>query len=302
MTYFSLAFLFAQNFKNRRSSDALFVVFVLSPSPPLWYLSYPTFLNTYPLPSFNTAHNNQTKESSMSKPKTVYFIRHAESEENRRLASLKTCVQSLQGFQLPTTAHIQSSLELLNVSAQIDSDVSDIGIQQIQDLARQVKETNFLQQHNIELVVHSPLIRATQTCFQGLLLDHSTNESNSKGFRILEVDLLMEKTPREWVDSGNFRQRMINFQQWLTEQPESTICIVGHSQYFKAMLQLDFKFDNCDIWKATFHSDKFVTDNGNSKTKETKVWSDLERVLECRVKRSNHTESTDDNAKKPENG
>ena len=240
-----------------------------------------------------------------SKPKTVYFIRHAESEENRRLASLKTCVQSLQGFQLPSSACVKSSLELLNVSAQIDSDVSDIGIQQIQDLARQVKEADFLSSQKVELVVHSPLIRAKQTCFQGLLYpqtDDTTNKSNNKHFRILEVDLLMEKTPREWVDSGNFRQRMINFQQWLTEQPESTICIVGHSQYFKAMLQLDFKFDNCDIWKATFHPEKFEKDNGNFKTKGRGVWSDLERVLECRVKRSNHTERNNKNSKKPENG
>merc|ERR1739845_41405 len=38
----------------------------------------------------------------------------------------------------------------------------------------------------------------------------------------------------------------------LGEQPENIIVVVGHSQYFKSMLGLDFKFGNCDIWELKF--------------------------------------------------
>ncbi len=66
-----------------------------------------------------------------TKMKTIYLIRHAESEENRRLFSLKSSVKGLCKLKIPKKEDVLASMELLNVSAQIDSDVSPKGQEQV---------------------------------------------------------------------------------------------------------------------------------------------------------------------------
>ena len=44
---------------------------------------------------------------------------------------------------------------------------------------------------------------------------------------------------------------MSEFKGWVCDQPENSIAVVGHSQFFKAMLELDYKFANCDVWEVT---------------------------------------------------
>jgi broad specificity phosphatase PhoE len=72
--------------------------------------------------------------SNDRKTKTVYLIRHAESEENRRLASLKLILTSLlvpwRG-SWPSYQDVTSSLELLRIEAQLDSDLSPHGFKQV---------------------------------------------------------------------------------------------------------------------------------------------------------------------------
>jgi hypothetical protein len=63
--------------------------------------------------------------------KRVYLIRHAESEENRRLASLTKSIKGLGSLKLPTKDDVMASMELLNVRAQLDSDVSEVGRKQV---------------------------------------------------------------------------------------------------------------------------------------------------------------------------
>ena len=65
-----------------------------------------------------------------AKKKTIYLIRHAESEENRRISALCRTFQSLKKLSLPRTSDVSTSTELLNVSAQVDSNVSEIGANQ----------------------------------------------------------------------------------------------------------------------------------------------------------------------------
>jgi len=60
--------------------------------------------------------------------KTVYLIRHAQSDENRRLASLCRVFTKLR---LPSSEDVTASLELLNLKAQLDSDVSPVGRKQV---------------------------------------------------------------------------------------------------------------------------------------------------------------------------
>jgi hypothetical protein len=68
------------------------------------------------------------------KTKTIYLIRHAESEENRRLASLRLVLMSMAlpwRRPWPTYQDVTSSLELLKLEQQIDSDVSPEGQKQV---------------------------------------------------------------------------------------------------------------------------------------------------------------------------
>ena len=76
--------------------------------------------------------------------------------------------------------------------------------------------------------------------------------------RVEELSCLEEKHPSEWIPGnfGAFAQRMQDFETWVCDQPEDVMAIVGHSQFFKAMLELDYKFGNCDVWEVTLDCTK----------------------------------------------
>ena len=138
--------------------------------------------------------------------KTIYLIRHAESEENRRIAALSRTFQRLKKFSLPKTAELSTSTELLNVSAQVDSDVSEIGTKQIAHMGEKLGKENFVKSSGIELVVHSPLLRARQTslgmlgCMTASQTDDAIEEQRAESVsRVAETDLLLEKKPSEWT-------------------------------------------------------------------------------------------------------
>ncbi len=198
-----------------------------------------------------------TMTTPVSATKTIYLIRHAESEENRRLSSLGRCFKNLGKFSLPSSADVYASTELLNVMAQVDSEVSPLGVKQIADMGEKLKEADFLKTSGIQLVVHSPLLRAQETS-EGMLGCRANVAKADLVDRVVELDLLIEKTPQEWTPlySSTFKKRIADFEDWLGEQPETEITIVGHSQYFKAMLGLDFKFGNCDVWEVKFDLSK----------------------------------------------
>jgi hypothetical protein len=107
------------------------------------------------------------------------------------------------------------------------------------------------------MVAHSPLLRARETS-EGMLGCVAPDKTADSVDRVIEVDILAEKTPQEWTPMyySAFKTRIANFEEWLAEQPEEHVAIVGHSQYFKAMFGLDFKFGNCDVWQATFDPSK----------------------------------------------
>mmetsp|Transcript_26502 Transcript_26502/g.76497 ORF Transcript_26502/g.76497 Transcript_26502/m.76497 type:complete len:617 (+) Transcript_26502:272-2122(+) len=95
--------------------------------------------------------------------KTIYLIRHAESDENRRQQSLYKSISKVRKLTLPTKADLAASLELVDVNAQVDSDVSEVGERQIARVGDQLRAADFVVKEGIELVVHSPLRRARQT-------------------------------------------------------------------------------------------------------------------------------------------
>jgi hypothetical protein len=101
--------------------------------------------------------------------------------------------------------------------------------------------------------------------------------------------------PSEWIPGnyGNFQARIAKFEEWLETQPEETVAVVGHSQYFKAMLGLDFKFGNCDVWQVQFDgtdsSSNSALENKNEVEIEgtsytlPKPWSRLKKLYTCGV-------------------
>lgn len=192
-----------------------------------------------------------------STEKTIYLIRHAESEENRRIASLKNCGKTLARLKLPSRDDLKAVKELMNIPAQIDSNVSEIGNQQISYMRRKLVEANFLETSSVKLVVHSPLIRARETS-EGLLGCIAPETKAKYVNRVVEMVELSEMTPKEWIPMyrGGFKERVAHFEKWLSQQPEEAIAVVGHSEYYKDMLGLDFKFGNCDVWKLTFDYSK----------------------------------------------
>ena len=221
--------------------------------------------------------------------KTVYLIRHAESMENQRMASLKNIFGKIGRLSLPSGKDLTESLNLLNVPAQIDSNVSVEGQQQIDRLAAKLKTDDFLNTKNVRLVAHSPLKRARETCLGVLGCQAPTSDDSpattpptSPDVRVVELDTLAEKFPSEWLPGnfGSFQKRMDDFEEWIAQQPEDTMAIVGHSQYFKAMLTLDFKFGNCDVWELQYDASggKDMKKKDNEEYKVPRGWSGLKRL------------------------
>lgn len=103
--------------------------------------------------------------------------------------------------------------------------------------------------------------------------------------------------PSEWIPGNyeSFRARIAKFEEWLQTQPEETVAVVGHSQYFKAMLGLDFKFGNCDVWQVQFDGNGSSSSDSSSPALENnneveidgatytlpKPWSQLKKLYTC---------------------
>ena len=222
--------------------------------------------------------------------KTVYLIRHAESEENRRISSLKQIGHSITRFSFPSRKDVASSVQLLNIPAQVNTPISKDGHSQVSNVSQQLHQANFWEGHDIQLVAYSPLQRARDTAAGFLLCrtDEDGNNSNNnkssnnddslggeftsrileqdRSQRVLELDLLLEKQPSEWIpgNSASMWRRIESFEKWLAEQPENKIVCVGHSQFFKAMLNLDFKFANCDVWHVQLNPNHINNKSNNN--------------------------------------
>jgi broad specificity phosphatase PhoE len=254
----------------------------------------------FPAMSSSSTQEQQVADDMIKEPikKTIYVIRHAESEENRRLAALSRCGGSIGKFQLPSSSDFKAgSGFLLNIMGQVDSDLSEAGKAQIKTIAAKLQQDNFVESAGVQLIAHSPLQRAKQTCKGMLGCDSDDSECDySSVNRVVELPLLIEKTPAEWIpgNSKSLATRIQKLEEWLIEQPESTILLVGHSQLFKAMLGLSFKLGNCDVWKATLEAkggdatmmpvvvlettDTTPKAVDNAQYKLPRGWSDLRRL------------------------
>ena len=216
--------------------------------------------------------------------KTIYLIRHAESSENERLASFHNMCSTMYRFQMPQKKDFVYSLGLINIPKMVDSHLSEFGRQQITHMAEVLQRSDFVRQRQIQLVAHSPLVRARETC-RGMLQCEAPDVKVDTVQRVLELDLLLEKTPIEWIPGnyGSLVRRLREFEDWLVAQPETVMAFVGHSQFFKALLGLDYKFGNCDVMEVQFFGES-----------EDKKWTNLKEVHLCRLPPSVIDGVTDD--------
>ena len=189
--------------------------------------------------------------------KEVYLIRHAESIENTRIESAQRSWDQIRKLKAPTKDDLKSSVKVLKFQENADSLVSDKGKSQINQL-----HEGWWKQRKVDkgyLVVHSPLVRAKETCL-GMIGDHNKEFCE----RLLEKTFLREKTPKEFLPGNNssLLKRIDEFQTWLVQQPERVVFVVGHSQYFRTMLKLKYNFTNCSVWRVNFDT-------------SSKTWQDL---------------------------
>ncbi|CAM9314916.1 unnamed protein product, partial [Heterosigma akashiwo] len=192
--------------------------------------------------------------------KTVYLIRHAETEENVKLHGLEQTGRRLKQFKLPKGRELLDGCIFLLMCLQnkTDARLSSHGREQICQMREILKENSFLETNKISVIVHSPLQRARETCkgLFGAAADGSPDGSSLPNHvrHVAELDCLREITAWENSIEGKskFRQRVQALENWLSCCSENNIAVVGHSEYFMYMLGLpkSEKFKNCDVWKV----------------------------------------------------
>ncbi|GMH66346.1 hypothetical protein TrST_g8847 [Triparma strigata] len=205
--------------------------------------------------------------ATMSGGKTLYLIRHAESYENKLIHSFKTLIGVFPKDPSSPREPLLPLLGILNVPYLIDCPLSPAGVVQTENLQSWSSSTSFLPSLSSKspvLIVHSPLQRARRTCLAatGYVTPSSRNNSEDPtlngsnpglpNVRVEESQLMIEKTPIEWLPGlgGRLDTRLTDFKNWVSNVPEDTVVVVGHSQWFKKLLGMSFKFDNCDVWKV----------------------------------------------------
>jgi broad specificity phosphatase PhoE len=179
--------------------------------------------------------------------KTLYLIRHAESENNvdkRETRALFTIWQVPNAKQL---AHMASLLKF-----DMNSELSKDGEMQILMQRKRLEETDFLQSHGIQRILYSELRRATLTC-QGLFQD-----SLPSNVSIGPHKLLYEKDLMEYV-SGRLDKRVEQFKGEILAMTENRIVLVGHGGFFQQLLGGSIHMSNCEVRVCQLHENGSIT-------------------------------------------
>jgi broad specificity phosphatase PhoE len=207
--------------------------------------------------------------------KNVYLVRHAESAENALMQGVARSWAALTQFSLPALSDVKSGMELASAMVRGTTDECPLStngeaqVVEVKKLLFENEETLNVFRKEPVLIVCSPMLRAKLTC-EGLF-----REFLSPSSRVVELESLREILPADYVAPSRWtvvQRRITDFEQWIAQQKEPNIVVVGHSHYFRTMLGIDFKFSNCEIWKARFNTDYLES------TDPRKRWSDLVRL------------------------
>jgi len=207
-----------------------------------------------------------SNQNYCAQKKIIYLIRHAESEENVKMYGLQEVGMSIYGGRLPTSRDLSNSLSFLGgvVKGNVDSDLSQDGREQIEELFQimnsdRKNNTNSLME-SVEVIGHSPLTRARETCYGVFGLNNNETSNNEDKKIVLELSCLEEVTPWETAVQGRrntVHRRIEELNEWIESQEvATTLALVGHSEYFMIMLGVSRseKFQNCDVWKVDYES------------------------------------------------
>ena len=188
--------------------------------------------------------------------------------------------KSLQRGRLPSTSSLKLGSEFVGMTlgGKNNSKLSPRGKQQVLQLQSILSDNKLYDK--LDLIAHSPLRRAKETCYGIFQLTADTTpqdtpqvEDDSVPFDkkippVEELPQLQEVTQWELKTQGKrpVRKRIQQFYEWLDNLDDDsieTIAVVGHSDYFRIMLQQTDKFHNCDVWKATYRGGGVFTDLQN---------------------------------------
>jgi phosphohistidine phosphatase SixA len=158
--------------------------------------------------------------------KTVFLVRHAQSEQNIATARLKAGD--------PTA--------LLTIAALgYDAPCSEAGATQLAT-ARQ-KAERLVGSRCIALVAYSPLRRAVETA---RVLFGGTNVP------MMEVPQMYERTLPEYFFPFLLERRVEAVREWICTRNEQVIALVGHGQFFKRALGNGATQNNVEIIECSF--------------------------------------------------
>jgi bisphosphoglycerate-dependent phosphoglycerate mutase len=104
--------------------------------------------------------------------KKIILIRHAESQNNVAKNNVRSAWNSIKKleFSLPTKEQLLSTTSILKV--EMNSELSQDGKNMVINLHKKIIKTDFIVNNKVELIVHSNLIRAKNTC-NGIFHDSS---------------------------------------------------------------------------------------------------------------------------------
>ena len=178
--------------------------------------------------------------------KTIYLIRHGESEVNKSKNHIKDNKKSKKMFK---KSYIKSVGKFITSS--MDSDLTLEGQGQAIKQGAYLKSLDFLETEGVELILHSPLKRAKDTCY--FMFEEWTNVP------FKEEPLLMEKNFSEYFYS-DIKKRGKQLKDHIMSMKENSIVLVAHSRIFQAMIGQKVKIPNCSVWKINLSRDGEFSD------------------------------------------
>ena len=205
--------------------------------------------------------------------KRLFLVRHAESENNVDKREAKRSLKEL--FIAPKREDWQRIGRLVTVP--MNSALSPDGEHMVDIQRAALERDDFVARHQIELIVHSHLLRAKLTAhglFGNLASGHVGSKTTVTPF--IEHPLLFEKNVKETLldktpllggllkttlHVASIEDRIKEVKAWLLARPETTVLVVGHSAFFRNMLGpalVDGATphpDNCDVWYTQLHED-----------------------------------------------
>mmetsp|Transcript_57840 Transcript_57840/g.163240 ORF Transcript_57840/g.163240 Transcript_57840/m.163240 type:complete len:227 (+) Transcript_57840:41-721(+) len=173
--------------------------------------------------------------------KVVWFVRHAESENN---VSKRLAMRALRARTWPSWEEWKKISPMLLFP--MDTPLSADGRGQASRQAAALQAARFVESQRIQLVVHSHLQRARETCLTLFA---------SSGVPIEEHAHLYEKSLSEHCGqhvgcASTMKPRVDGFVAWLRGRRETEILLVGHSGFFRCMFRPERGVDNAAVWRA----------------------------------------------------